>query len=69
MGQDSETGTEYTDGDCDRATHLTLKIGHQYRWTLRTTASVDAGLLAHSVHEYDRLVNARVTAYADTQAD
>lgn len=69
MGQNSGTRTEYPDGDRDRATHLTLKIWHPDCWTLRTTASVDAGLLAHSVHEYDGLVNARLTAYADTQAD
>lgn len=69
MGLDGGTGTEPSDGDRNRATHITLKIWHPDCWTLRTTASVDAGLLAHSVHEYDGLVNARVTAYADTQTD
>lgn len=56
-------------GDRNAATQLTLKIWHPDCWTLLTTASVDAGLLAHSVHEYDGLVNARLTAYADKQAD
>jgi len=51
----------------DRTTQLTLKIWHPNCWTLETTAACDAGLIAHSVHEYDGLVNARLTAYADQQ--
>lgn len=50
-------------------TQLTLKIWHPDCWTLQTTAEVDAGMIAHSVHEYDGLINARLTAYADRHAD
>lgn len=52
-------------GDQGQATQLTLKIWHPDCWTLETTAAVDAGLVAHSVHEIDDLVNARLTVYAD----
>lgn len=69
MGSDSMNRGRPSGGDRDQATQLTLKIWHPDCWTLQTTASVNAGLLAHSVHEYDGLVNARVTAYADQQAD
>lgn len=58
--------TEQVGGDRDGTTQLTLKVWHPDCWTLETTASVEAGLIAHSVHEVDDLVNARVTAYADT---
>lgn len=57
--------TEQDGGNQQQTTQLTLKIWHPNCWTLETTAGVDAGLIAHSVHEYDDLVNARVTAYAD----
>ncbi|WP_435181427.1 helix-turn-helix domain-containing protein [Halorussus sp. AFM4] len=57
--------SEQAVGDSERATQLTLKIWHPNCWTLETTAAVDAGLIAHSVHEIDDMVNARVTAYAD----
>lgn len=50
-------------------TQLTLEIWHPDCWTLETTAAVDAGMIAHSVHEYDGLINARVTAYADRRED
>jgi predicted DNA binding protein len=53
-------------GDRDGTTQLTLEIWHPDCWTLQTTAAVDAGLIAHSVHEVDDLINARLTAYADT---
>lgn len=53
------------EGDHQRTTQLVLRIWHPDCWTLETTEAVDAGLIAHSVHEYDNLVNARVTAYAD----
>lgn len=56
---------EGEDDSAERTTRLTLKIWHPDCWTLETTAAVDAGLIAHSVHEVDNLVNARVTAYAD----
>lgn len=69
MGSDSRSRRVRSGGDRNRATQLTLKIWHPDCWTLQTTASINAGLLAHSVHEYDGLVNARVTAYADQQAD
>jgi len=52
-----------------QATQLTLEIWHPNCWTLETTATVDAGMVAHSVHEYDGLINARVTAYADRHDD
>lgn len=57
--------TKRDGGNHQRTTQLTLKIWHPECWTLETTAAVDAGLIAHSVHEYDELINARVTAYAD----
>ena len=60
-----EVGDREEDGDEHPTTQLVLKIWHPNCWTLKTTAAVDAGLIAHSVHEYDGLVNARVTAYAD----
>lgn len=63
MGTVSKVGTG------GQPTQLTLKIWHPNCWTLETTAAVDAGMLAHSVHEYDGLINARVTAYADRRAD
>jgi len=52
-------------GGNQRPTQLTLEVWHPDCWTLRTTATVDAGLIAHSVHEFDGLVNARMTAHAD----
>lgn len=48
-----------------QATQLTLKIWHPKCWTLETTAATDAGIVAHSVYEYDNVVNTRVTAYGD----
>lgn len=69
MGSDSGSRRVRSGGDHDQATQLTLKIWHPGCWTLQTTASINAGLLAHSVHEYDGLVNARMAAYADQQAD
>lgn len=56
-----------SEDDLLQPTQLTLKIWHPDCWTLEATGAVDAGLIAHSVHEYDDLVNARVTAYADEQ--
>lgn len=50
-------------------TQLTLEIWHPDCWTLQTTAAVDAGMIAHSVHEYDGLINARLTAYGDRHED
>ncbi len=50
-------------------TQLTLQIWHPNCWTLQTTAEVDAGMVAHTVHEYDGLINARLTAYADRHED
>lgn len=50
-------------------TQLTLEIWHPDCWTLQTTAEADAGMVAHSVHEYDGLINARLTAYADRHDD
>lgn len=57
--------TEQKSSEVEQTTQLTLKIWHPNCWTLETTAAVDAGLIAHSVHEIDNMVNARVTAYAD----
>lgn len=48
-----------------QATQLTLKIWHPKCWTLETTAATDAGMVAHSVYEYDNVVNTRLTAYGD----
>ena len=62
----STGGTEETEPE---PTQLTLRIWHPNCWTLQTTAEVDAGMVAHSVHEYDGLINARLTAYADRHAD
>jgi predicted DNA binding protein len=49
-------------------TQLMLKIWHPNCWTLETTGTVDAGLIAHGVYEIDDQVSSRVTAYADTRA-
>ena len=64
MAGAGETGT----GEAPPTTRLTLRIWHPDCWTLEATAAVDAGLVAHSVHEFDGLVNARLTAYADRKA-
>ncbi|WP_134671781.1 helix-turn-helix domain-containing protein [Halorussus marinus] len=62
------TGEGPRTGESRQPTQFTLKIWHPNCWTLRTTAAVDAGLIAHSVHEFDGLVNARMTAHADRNA-
>lgn len=62
-------GTSGKEESQRQATQLTLEIWHPNCWTLETTAAVDAGMVAHSVHEYDGLINARVTAYADRNDD
>ncbi|NHX37751.1 hypothetical protein G9C84_15075 [Halolamina sp. R1-12] len=62
-------GTVSKEGHEREPTQLTLEIWHPDCWTLETTAEADAGMVAHSVHEYDGLINARVTAYADRRAD
>jgi len=49
-----------------QASQLALQIWHPDCWTLQTTTAVDAGLIAHGVYEYDDIVSARLTAYADT---
>lgn len=69
MSNEIENRAVPSGGGGSRTTQLTLKVWHPDCWTLQTTASVDAGLLAHSVHECDGLVNARVTAYADQTSD
>jgi predicted DNA binding protein len=48
---------------------LTLEVWHPNCWTLRTTAAVDCGLIAHGVYKYDEIVSARLTAYADTTTE
>ena len=53
------------DSERCQATQLTLKIWHPKCWTLETTAATDAGIVAHSVYEYNNVVNTRVTAYGD----
>lgn len=50
----------------ESTTRLTLRIWHPDCWTLRSTAAVDAGLIAHGVYEIDDQVSARLTAYGDT---
>ncbi|WP_135829695.1 helix-turn-helix domain-containing protein [Halorussus halobius] len=60
------TSHEPVGGGGDETSQLTLEVWHPECWTLETTAAVDAGLLAHSVHEVEDLINARLTAYADT---
>lgn len=56
-----------SEGEDGEITQITLKIWHPDCWTLESTAAVDAGLIAHSVYKYSDLVNARVTAFADSR--
>ena len=49
-----------------RTTQITLRVWHPDCWTLQSTEAVDAGLVAHGVYQYDGVVSARLTAYADT---
>lgn len=51
-----------------QTTQVNLKVWHPDCWTLQTTAAVDAGLVAHGVYQYDGIVSARLTAYADRTA-
>lgn len=51
------------------ASQLTLRIWHPDCWTLLSTDTVDAGLVAHGVYQTDREMNARVTAYANRRTD
>lgn len=51
-----------------QTTQVNLKVWHPDCWTLQTTAAVDAGLIAHGVYQYDGIVSARLTAYADRTA-
>lgn len=50
------------------STQLVLRIWHPDCWTLETTESADAGMVAHGVYVVDGLINARVTAYGDSIA-
>jgi len=49
-----------------QTSQLALRIWHPNCWTLQTTATVDAGLIAHGVYKYDNIVSARLTGHADT---
>lgn len=49
-----------------QTSQISLRMWHPNCWTLQTTADADAGLIAHGVYNYDRVVAARMTAYADT---
>jgi len=49
-----------------QTSQLALRIWHPNCWTLQTTETVEAGLIAHGVYKYDDVVSARLTAYADT---
>lgn len=53
----------------DCASQLTLRVWHPDCWTLQSTGAVDAGLIAHGVYQMDDVVNARLTAYADSNAE
>ena len=64
----SNTG-ESVHGDPTTNSQLVLSIWHPGCWTLETTESSDAGLVAHGVYVIDGFVNARVTAYGDNIAD
>jgi hypothetical protein len=55
------------DGAGNPASQLTLKVWHPDCWTLRSTATADAGLIAHGVYQTDDVMNTRVTAYADAR--
>lgn len=48
-----------------QTTQVHLEVWHPNCWTLQTTAAVDTGLIAHGVYQYDGIVSARLTAYAD----
>ena len=51
------------------ASQLTLSVWHPNCWTLESTSTVDAGLIAHGVYHTDGITNARCTAYADARSD
>jgi hypothetical protein len=52
-----------------RTSQITLKVWHPDCWTLQTTETVDAGLIAHGVYQHDGILAGRLTAYADTTDD
>lgn len=56
---------EQTSARAEQMTQLKLEIWHPDCWTLQTTATTEAGLVAHGVYEYDEKVAARMTAYAN----
>jgi hypothetical protein len=57
------------DGQPGDASQLTLKVWHPDCWTLRSTATAEAGLVAHGVYQTDEVMNARVTAYGDAREE
>jgi predicted DNA binding protein len=59
----------YPGGGDETATQLMLRIWHPDCWTLKSTATADAGLIAHGVYTHEGVVSACLTAYADTTAD
>lgn len=63
------SGIMIAGGVGEETTHLTLQIWHPDCWTLRCTSKVDAGLIAHGVYEIEEQVNARLTAYADSNSN
>jgi hypothetical protein len=52
-----------------QATQLTIRLWHPDCWTLRATAEVGGGLVAHGVYHTDGVASARCTAYADSRAE
>lgn len=52
-----------------QTTQVTLEVWHPHCWTLRTTKTVDAGLIAHGVYQFDGIISARLTAYGNTSSD
>lgn len=57
----------YTSTHPEKTTQLSLQIWHPQCWTLKTTESVNAGLIAHGVYQFSGKVATRMTAYADTK--
>lgn len=49
-----------------QTSQVTLKVWHPNCWMLQTTESVNAGLIAHGVYQFDGIVSARLTVYANT---
>ncbi len=62
----SEGGTPQNGGQS--GTFLELELWHPDCWTLHTTRSTDAGLVARGLYTVDNEVHARFTAHGETDA-